>query len=44
MDRLMYTYDDETMEPIPPVLGPGQKSHILLPQDEMIAHVNETLW
>src|SRR5882762_2129277 len=42
MDRLMYTYDDETMEPIPPILGPGQKLHILLPQDETITHVNET--
>ena len=38
----MYTYDDITMEPIPPTLGPGQKLHILVPQDECIAHVNET--
>jgi hypothetical protein len=40
--RLMYTYNDITMEPILPTLGPGQKLHILLPQDKCITHVNET--
>jgi hypothetical protein len=42
LSRLMYTYDNMTIEPIPPALGPGQKLHILVPQDECIAHVNET--
>lgn len=42
--RLMYTYDDATMELIPPVLGPGQKLHILVPQDQCITHVTETPW
>jgi hypothetical protein len=37
----MYTYDDMTMEPIPPQLAPGEKLHILLPQDKCIANVNE---
>jgi len=37
----MYTYDDQTMEPIPPKLGPGEKLHILVPQDECITNVNE---
>jgi hypothetical protein len=37
----MYTYDDVTMEPIPPQLTPGEKLHILLPQDECIVNVNE---
>jgi len=39
--RFMYTYDDMTMEQIPPQLGPGEKLHIVVPQDECIAHVNE---
>jgi hypothetical protein len=45
--RFMYTYDDVTMEPIPPQLAPGEKLHILLPQDECIVNVNEqqhTVW
>jgi hypothetical protein len=37
----MYTYNDETMEQIPPKLGPGEKIHILVPQDECITNVNE---
>ena len=40
--RFMYKYDDVTMEQIPPQLGPGEKLHVLLPQDECITHVNET--
>lgn len=39
--RFMYTYDDVTMQPIPPKLGPGEKLHVLAPQDECIANVNE---
>jgi hypothetical protein len=38
----MYTYDDITMEPILLKLGPGEKLHVLVPQDECITHVNET--
>ena len=37
----MCKYDDKTMEPIPPVLAPGEKEHILLPQDESIVHTND---
>ena len=37
----MYTYNDITMEPIPPQLAPGERLHILLPQDECIVNVNE---
>lgn len=37
----MYMYDDVTMELIPPQLAPGEKLHVLLPQDECITNVNE---
>jgi hypothetical protein len=37
----MYTYDDVTMEQILLQLGPGKKVHIVVPQDECIAHVNQ---
>jgi hypothetical protein len=37
----MCKYDDITMEPIPPTLGPGEKEHILLPQDECIVSTND---
>ena len=37
----MYKYDDETLEPIPPTLGPGEQFHILVPHDEVIFHSNE---
>ena len=37
----MYTYDDKTMEPIPPNLDPGEKLHIFVTQDECYFHVNE---
>ena len=40
--RLMSKYDDETMEPIPPVLAPGEKEHVLLGQDECIFHTNDS--
>ena len=36
----MCKYDDVTMEPIPPILGPGEKKHVLLPQDECIVSTN----
>jgi hypothetical protein len=37
----MYKYDDTTMEPILPIFEPGEKEHILLPQDECIVSTNE---
>lgn len=39
----MCKYDDTTMELIPPVLAPGEKEHVLLPQDESIVSTNEGL-
>ena len=39
--RFMYTYDDKTMEPIAPQLGPGEKLHVLCTHDECYVHVNE---
>jgi hypothetical protein len=47
VNRFMYMYDDVTMEQIPLQLGPGEKLHIVVPQDKCIAHVNEhqhTVW
>ena len=38
---LMYKYDNVTLEPIPPTLGPGEQLHILVPHDEAIFHSNE---
>lgn len=37
----MCQYDDTTLEPIPPTLGPGEKEHVLVPQDECIVSTNE---
>lgn len=42
-NRFMYTYDDETMEPIPPKLGLGERLHIFLTHDECYVHVLEYL-
>ena len=39
--RLMYTYNDKTMEPIIPELGSGEKLHIFITQDECYVHVLE---
>ena len=39
----MATYDDETLEPTPPVLAPGEKEHVLVPQDKCINHMNDGL-
>ena len=39
--RLMATYDDKTLECIPPTLGPGEEEHVLVPQDECINSNNE---
>lgn len=37
----MTKYDDETLEPIPPSLVPGEKEHVLVPQDETTVSTNE---
>lgn len=37
----MSRYDDKTLEPILPTLTPGQKEHVLVPQDETTVHTNE---
>ena len=34
-------YDDETLEPIEPVLGEGKKLHIPIPHNEVIFQSNE---
>jgi len=38
---LMVTYDDKTLNCIPPTLQPGEKEHVLVMQDETIFHTNE---
>ena len=40
---LMTKYDDKTLDPIPPTLAPGEKEHVLVPQDETTVHTNEGL-
>ena len=41
----MATYDDITLEPTPPTLGPGEKEHILVTQDECLNSTNAgQLW
>jgi len=37
----MYKYDDETLEPIPPILRPGEKEYILLAHDECTINTND---
>jgi hypothetical protein len=37
----MCKYDDKTLEPILPTLAPGEKEHVVLPQDETNVHTNE---
>ena len=38
----MCKYDNKTMEPIPPTLAPGEKEHMLLPQDECLVNTNDS--
>ena len=38
---LMATYDDLSLDCIPPMLQPGERKHILIMQDESIFHTNE---
>ncbi|EAU83213.1 hypothetical protein CC1G_11674 [Coprinopsis cinerea okayama7 len=40
-EHLRYTFDDKTLEPIPPKLGPGEKCHIPVFQDESIFRTND---
>lgn len=37
----MASYDDKTLERIPPALLPGEKEHVLIMQDETVFHTNE---
>ena len=41
VNRFMATYDDKTLDRIPPTLLPGEKEHVLVFQDESIFHTNE---
>src|SRR5260221_12648784 len=41
LQRYMATYDDGTLDRIPPTLLPGDKEHVLVFQDETIFHTNE---
>src|SRR5260221_6987177 len=41
LQRYMATYDDGTLDRIPPTLLPGDKEHVLVYQDESIFHTNE---
>ena len=38
----MTKYGDETLEPIPPTLAPGEKELMLVPQDECVVHTNDS--
>ena len=38
---LSYHFDDKTLEPISPTLGPGDQLHIPIHQDESIFRSNE---
>ena len=43
----MCKYDDKTIEPILPTLTPGEKEHMLVPQDKCIVSTNDSqrhLW
>ena len=37
----MATYDDTSLNRIPPMLQPGEKEHVLIMQDETIFHTNK---
>jgi hypothetical protein len=37
----MCKYDDETLKPIPPILRPGEKEHVLIAQDECTVSTND---
>ena len=41
LQRLMATYDEETLDRISPMLPPGKREHVLVFQDESIFHTNE---
>ena len=41
LSSLMATCDNETMQPTPS-LRAGEKEHVLIPQDECLAHTNDT--
>jgi hypothetical protein len=37
----MTRYDDKILEPILPILTPGQKEHVLVPQDETTVYMRD---
>ena len=37
----MASYEDKTLEHIPPTLIPGETEHVLIMQDETVFHTNE---
>ena len=41
---LMASYDDTSLEHVPPTLLPGEKEHVLVVQDETVFHTNEYRW
>ncbi|KAI5116463.1 hypothetical protein M0805_006723 [Coniferiporia weirii] len=40
-EKLSRRYEEETLAPLPLNLGPGEREHILIVQDESIFHVND---
>jgi hypothetical protein len=41
INRLMATYDDQTLKCVPPTLQPREREHVLIMQDETVFHTNE---
>jgi hypothetical protein len=41
INRLIATYDNLTLEYVPPTLQPGEREHVLIMQDETVFHSNE---
>ncbi|KZP26894.1 hypothetical protein FIBSPDRAFT_909032 [Athelia psychrophila] len=41
LERVMCTYDDVTMEPVPPKLNPGEREVVMICHDEMWLRENE---
>ena len=40
----MASYDDKSLECVPPTLFPGDKEYVLVVQDETVFHTNEYRW
>jgi len=37
----MASYDDASLEHVPPALHPGEKEHVLIVQDKSVFHTNK---